>query len=227
MNLPGFAAEASVYKTTGQYCGAATFSISAGQVLPATCCSACPCDLTQGWECPPENPECWKAGIVACVECLRNCQDVCTPSCGPCQKIFTDTTCQQQTLPCDGTPEITGYYWCTDCLPDPTWLGPAGPFSTQTCYGYGTNYTAYAPIPPDAPFPPAGDLSLRVWTDVCGCLPCNRLSNGLQSCSVNPGWGGGEYLDVNCNPPPCVPSVWECYQTCVQEDCCEVTVPCS
>lgn len=78
MSIPGFAAEASLYKTGGQYYGATTGSTFAGQVLPMTCCSNCPTCECNSWECPPGHPGCCLPYLRACMaerlQCERTCK---------------------------------------------------------------------------------------------------------------------------------------------------------
>jgi hypothetical protein len=77
MNLPGFAAEGSLYISAGQYRAAPNGSIFAGQVLPmGTCCSACPSCV---YACDP------LLGGNSCELCMagrRICLENCT-RCGP------------------------------------------------------------------------------------------------------------------------------------------------
>jgi hypothetical protein len=78
MNIPGFAADASLYKTGGQYFGIATGSTFASQVLPMICCSECPeCDCNPG-DCPTGNPGCCAAYLKSCLaerlQCERTCK---------------------------------------------------------------------------------------------------------------------------------------------------------
>lgn len=203
MNLPKFAAEAAVYETTGQYCGAATFSTSARQVLPAICCQECPCGpcaCPEPWECPPSHPKCFIDCISACfnpcVECLRNCKHcVCEPSCGPCQKSCVDTNCAARTLPCDASPQFTPYSWCE----------PTSSNGTTTCYSYDTS----------------GTLSTFQWIGAS----CGQCVDGLAWCIY--GEFGLSMGYQNCVPPPCAPGCSECLQECTEADCRASTVQCS
>lgn len=77
MNLPGFAAEGSLYISAGQYRAAATtVATFAGQVLPMTCCSdcklSCNCHKTSLFD--PVYNQC----IDACHAAYQYCLDTCT-----------------------------------------------------------------------------------------------------------------------------------------------------
>jgi len=98
MNLPGFAAEGSLYTSAGQYQSVATRAVLAGQVLPAGIC----CEECAKMICPPCSPEyrnipgfcaaqanrCWAERQV----CLSNCVD-CRTQPTPCCPSGCRGTC--------------------------------------------------------------------------------------------------------------------------------------
>jgi hypothetical protein len=134
MNIPGFAAEASLYNTVRQYHAVTAGSSFAGQVLPmATCCDACPvCDPCSSSECPPHDPGCCIASIKECIarfKCLRDCVTIQPPavccngvSCnGNCW--YGTTCCPQGEIACyTGSDPVT----CVDPSTDPNNCGSCG-----------------------------------------------------------------------------------------------------
>lgn len=90
MTIPGFTAEASVYKTTGQYWAAANGSKFGSQVFPmgkqcsSQCCGYCDeCDNCSPGDCPPHNPNCCSSVCKLCFACRRIGKCTCDqqPSC--------------------------------------------------------------------------------------------------------------------------------------------------
>jgi hypothetical protein len=98
MNLPGFAAEDSLYISSGQYQSVATRAILSGQVLPTgNCCSECAEIICQ--PCSPLDREIrgrCEALMIQCNEqrqaCYANCVD-CSPHRQPCCPYDCKGTC--------------------------------------------------------------------------------------------------------------------------------------
>jgi hypothetical protein len=78
MNIPGFAGEASLYNTSGQYYGVTTGSTFASQVLPMICCSDCPeCSSCSPGDCPVTDPGCCAAYLRYCLAERFQCEKTC------------------------------------------------------------------------------------------------------------------------------------------------------
>jgi hypothetical protein len=79
MNLPGFAAEGSLYTSAGQYQSVAARSVLAGKVLPSSCCSECAEIICR---CTPEQniyPGQCESYLISCNGARNACLDTCVP----------------------------------------------------------------------------------------------------------------------------------------------------
>ena len=85
MNMPGFTAETSVYRTSGQYQMTAGFDANGAIIRPQACDIACLADCT---------PDCNEFIGQARARCLKACRlECCTPP--PPQCTCTKTKCCQ------------------------------------------------------------------------------------------------------------------------------------
>lgn len=96
MNLPGFAAEGSLYMSARQYQSVASRAVLAGQVSPARiCCSECgpPCSCTPEQNIYPGQCEAYMISCNAARQaCLGSCVD-CQPHPQPCCPYGCKGTC--------------------------------------------------------------------------------------------------------------------------------------
>ena len=95
MNLPGFAAEGSLYISPGQYQSVADRAILAGQVSPAgVCCSDCNqrCNCFKVGSFDPEYNQCISICAAERQVCLSNCVD-CRTQPTPCCPSGCRGTC--------------------------------------------------------------------------------------------------------------------------------------
>jgi hypothetical protein len=98
MNLPGFAAEGSLYISAGQYQSVATRAILSGRVSPSICCSECGGPLCH---CTPEQniyPGQCEAYLIGCNGARQACYANCTdcekqPPQPPCCPVNCRGTC--------------------------------------------------------------------------------------------------------------------------------------
>jgi hypothetical protein len=95
MNLPGFSAEASAYKTAGKYWAVATGSSFGSKVSPmGGRCGALCCEYCEQCEGCKLYGDCPSGGVAICNLCTE-CQEAGKCSCNPC-------TCTTKKC-CDGS----------------------------------------------------------------------------------------------------------------------------
>ncbi len=117
MTMPGFTAEASLYKTSGHYYGLGTVGQINGVIHPAQ----------------TVDPNCFKSCFNSCWWELNAiglgsfgstlCNSLCTSACGQCKHIKTDTFCAGFVFFCndislcaDGSVHSSGWYPCGLCF---------------------------------------------------------------------------------------------------------------